>query len=639
MHRSGRLPYLLIPVAALIPVLPLILFGCSCGHDFDFHILNWLEAARQLTHGIYPHWAYTPAYNAGEPRFVFYPPLSWTLGAILGTILPWTWTPIVYTWLVLTAAGLTLHRLARAFTTPTAALLASVFYLVNPYTLFTAYERTAYAELLAAVWIPLLLQAILSEKVTLPRIALPVALLWLTNAPAAVMSCYALALLTAVRLILTPRTTTNPGAPSSRRFFAAKVGIVQSATAPAHSPIPSTSRAHLALITITGTTLGLGLAAFYLIPAAYERRYVQINMAILPGLRIQDNFLFHHTTQGITNPAALSEALFHDQVLHTASLIAVVLLILTTITLLILRYQTSQAKEPGAPYLDSEMWASRKARPHSSPSPDSPGAPFIAPLSHAMGGIVSAQPAPLYALAILAITIAILLTPLSNPIWHHTPELAFLQFPWRLLAILAVVLSLTLALTLRTTHLKPATTTAIALTIAAALTYPAYTAFHQPCDPEDTVTARTILFHSSHGSEPTDEYTPITADNDALTQTNPPYWLSSDPNAPAPTTTQLGPAPTHLTVNSPTPQILILNLRDYPTWHITLNQTTIPTRIPRTDGLIALPLDHAADFTIDITPIRTLDQTLGYLITLVTAILLLILAVLRHRKPQPTTSN
>ncbi len=76
--------------------------------------------------------------------------------------------------------------------------------------LFTAYERTAYAELLAAVWIPLLLHAILREEVTIPRIAIPIALLWLTNAPAAVMSCYALALLAVVRI------ATTPGAPSSR---------------------------------------------------------------------------------------------------------------------------------------------------------------------------------------------------------------------------------------------------------------------------------------------------------------------------------------------------------------------------------------------------------------------------------------
>ena len=47
-----------------------------------------LEAARQLSHGDFnPHWAFSPAFNAGEPRFVFYPPLSWRLVAALGLLL------------------------------------------------------------------------------------------------------------------------------------------------------------------------------------------------------------------------------------------------------------------------------------------------------------------------------------------------------------------------------------------------------------------------------------------------------------------------------------------------------------------------------------------------------------------------
>ena len=586
---TGRLPWILIPIAALIPILPLILHGCSCGHDFDFHITNWLEAARQFTHGnLHPQWAITAAYDAGEPRFVFYPPISWTLGAILSLLMPHflgqPWTPIAYTWIVLTCAGLSLHHLARHFAPPPAALLAAIFYIVNPYMLFTAYERTAYAELLAAIWIPLLFLAILRDRVTIPRIAVPVALLWLTNAPAAVMSCYTLALLTTIRLFTTPR---KPGPPNlvSEMWASHRV-----ATASASLQSTTTSRAKLALNTAAGTALGISIAAFYLLPAAYERRYVQINLALAPGLRIQDNFLFHHTTAGLTDPTLISDALIHDQVLHTASIVAVLVIILTVLTLI--------------------AAAIRKPQPTTS------------------------NQQPTTSLAILAITITLLLTPISAAIWSHAPELHFLQFPWRFLAILAAALSLTLAIALSKVRLKPAATIAIALTIAAALTYPAYTVFRQGCDPEDTVASQVAAFNSNLGSDASDEYTPLTADNDALDHTNPPDWLSPNPKAHAPLNTQPGPAPRHLTINSPIPQTLILNLRDYPTWNITSTDPNSmhlnrPNHIQRPDGLIEIAIP-AGPSRIDLTYTTPRDKILGAILTILALIILSIL-LLRDR--------
>jgi hypothetical protein len=641
--QRARLPYLLIPLAAFIAIVPLLVNGCSCGHDFDFHLLNWLEAARQFTHGnLHPHWAYTPAYNAGEPRFVFYPPLSWTIGAILGLLLPWTWTPIIYTWLALTAAGFSLHYLAREFTTPTAATLAAILYTVNPYTLFTAYERTAYAELLAAAFIPLLLHAILRKQVTIPRIAIPIALLWLTNAPAAVMSCYALALLTLIRLAtnssnqlppaasntrsttkpavidssnrLPPvasnnRTPTSPGAPYlDSEMWASRA----SATAPAHSTLPnapSQTPRQLALNTIAGTTLGLGLAAFYILPAAYERRYVQIAMAIIPNMRIQDNFLFHHTGD-----------IDHDHVLHTASIIAVILLAFTFLIVLVLAGQKRKASSRPDPERAQRVEGVVERPPH-----------FV------NGDTASNIDVFFAPITILTLAITLLLTPLTKIIWTHAPELLFLQFPWRLLAILAAVLALAIALALTPLKLKPTQTTILTILIATALTYPAYATFHQTCDPEDTVQSRVLLFHSNQGTDPTDEYTPITADNDSLAHTNPPWWLSSDPNAKAPANTQPGPTPTRFSIKATQPGFLILNLRDYPSWDVTTvdpNSMALqrPKHMQRDDGLISLRLYYPSDYTIDITYTQSADQTLGYTISLVALAILLFMLFRKSRK-------
>ncbi|MEO8737483.1 MAG: hypothetical protein ABI380_13205 [Edaphobacter sp.] len=564
---------IVVPLAAFIAVLPLILHGCSCGHDFDFHLLNWMEAARQFSHGnLHPHWAYTPAFNAGEPRFVFYPPLSWTIGAILSFLMPWTWTPIAYTWLALTAAGFGLYRLAREFTTPTAALLAAAFYLVNPYTLFTAYERTAYAELLAAAWIPLLLHAILREKVTIPRIAVPVALLWLTNVPAAIMGCYALAFLTLIRLFVPPAT--EPDAPSPTRSLHLRWASYASATSPAQ----------LILNTTVGTLLGFGIAAFYIVPAAYERRYIQISKALTPGTRIQDNFLFHHTAD-----------ISHDAILHTASVIALSLLGLAAVALLIAFLRRI-------------------------PQPDrqNPKSRFRV----------------LYVLAILVLAIAFLLTSFSSFLWNHLPELVFLQFPWRLLALLAAALGLAIAIALTPVKIKPGVTAFLSLTLVLVLTFGSYHVFHQFCFPEDAIAARLSSFLSNGGSEPYNEYTPIPADNDSLSQANPPYWFlvnpDSDPNGQAPPHSITGSAPSTLSLSSATPRILVLNLRDYPAWRITLNHATIATRLQRDDGLIAFPIPAGLS-RITVSYTHTLDQTIGDILTFISVALLML--TVRRKAP------
>jgi hypothetical protein len=573
---ASRWRLLLIPLAALFVVHPLIVHGCSCGHDFDFHLLSWFEAATQIAHGnLHPHWAFTPAFNAGEPRFVFYPPVSWYLGALLGlglTHLPgvseaagWTAAPIVFTWIALALAGVAMYRLAREFASEGAALVGAVLYMANPYMLFTAYERTAYAELLAAAWIPLLLLAVLRERVTVAGVAAPLGLLWLTNAPAAVMGMYTLAFLAVLRL------GTNPGAPGlASQTWALRHGVTL----------------RLAMKMVGGTALGLTLAAFYLVPAVYERRFVQIAMATIAGMKIDQNFLFRYT-------GATADQVLHDAVLHTASVIAVILLVATAIALGVVAVRRTRNSFPMLP------------------------------------------------LAILTAAIAFLLTPWSTFFWTHAPEAALLQFPWRLLAILAPVLALGIACLPsrdRPGDLsgaerwvgrdKLAWRIVVVVTLVG-LTIPAYHVFRQPCDLEDTAPARLALFHSNAGTDPTDEYTPTNADNDSLTPGDPPYWLADSPEA-APPTAVSGPAPAHLALTAPHAEVLILNLRDYPAWRIALNGEPVPYSNfeDRPDGLIAIPIP-AGSSRIDIRYAQTIDQTLGEAVSLVA--LALFIFMLRRR--------
>lgn len=558
----------LLPLAAFLAVLPLILRGCSCGHDFDFHLINWFEAAKQFAHGtLHPHWAFTPAWNAGEPRFVFYPPLSWAIGGILGLLLPWAWTPIVYTWLALTTAGFALHYSVRSFVPRNAALIAACIYIVNPYMLYTAYERTAYAELLAAAWLPLALRSVMRQHVSVLTTSLPIALLWLTNAPAAVMGTYLVAFVALFRLALSYKTVAFTLAPSRFRFILTKT---------------------------TGILLGLGTAAFYLIPAVCEQRFVQVGMAILPGLSPQDNFLFRHTT----DPD-------HDSVLRTASILAVVLLLVTAATLAYV--QTRLRKLPLPPQRRYSFYCG----------------PAMISVS----------------LIAIAAVIAFMLTPASSLLWSHLPELRFLQFPWRLLAILAVVFAFGMAMALSPVSRFAAT---IALAAAALFIVPSYIVFHQRCYPEDTLQTRLAIFRStSPGTDPTDEYTPAGADNDALASANPGYWLADragdgPPAQAAPPAT----APHGLQVTLPSPKILVLNLRDYPSWLIRVNGTVVRARLRRSDGLLAIPLPrgHSA---VTISYSVTRDQQIGYAVSSFCLLIFTTFIVLRsrHLLPRPVVRS
>jgi len=104
----------IILVAAIVAVAPLIVRGPSNGGDYGFHLISWIDAQRSISMGIfYPHWANIPNFGAGEPRFVFYPPISWMAGAVLGMLLPWKAVGLVLYILLLTATGLANRALAR----------------------------------------------------------------------------------------------------------------------------------------------------------------------------------------------------------------------------------------------------------------------------------------------------------------------------------------------------------------------------------------------------------------------------------------------------------------------------------------------------------------------------------------------
>ena len=250
-------------VAALAVVAPFFFLGNASGHDFEFHLASWMEVARQWHAGVlYPRWAALANWGYGEPRFIFYPPASWMLGAALSFIFPWSMVPGAFIWLALTLAGVSMFRLAREWLPDRDAMAAGVLFAVNPYHLVLVYWRSDFAELLASALIPLAVLVAMRTAMEPRRAFLPLALVtaafWLCNAPAAVVLSYMIALVL-VAVAVRGR--------SARPLVYGGVALA----------------------------LGLALVAFYLVPAAFEQGWVNISEVLSQGLRIQENFLFTGT--------------------------------------------------------------------------------------------------------------------------------------------------------------------------------------------------------------------------------------------------------------------------------------------------------------------------------------------------------
>src|ERR1700733_784176 len=127
-------PLLAIAAAAFAVEIPFFFFGTPSGHDVEFHLYSWLDVVAQWKHGVFfPRWAAQAHFGYGEPRFIFYPPASWTLGGLLAAILPWSVASAVYIWIALMSAGSSMFVLARKWFTRRDAIFAAVLYTANPY--------------------------------------------------------------------------------------------------------------------------------------------------------------------------------------------------------------------------------------------------------------------------------------------------------------------------------------------------------------------------------------------------------------------------------------------------------------------------------------------------------------------------
>jgi 6-pyruvoyl-tetrahydropterin synthase related domain len=483
-----------IAAAAFAVEIPFFFRGIPSGHDLEFHLYSWLEVLSQWKLGIvYPRWAALAQFGYGEPRFIFYPPASWALGAALSAIFPWTLVASIYIWIVLVAAGVSMFLLARQWLDRRDATFAAVLYAVNPYHLVIVYWRSAFAELLASSLLPLLLLLLLRADEKGRRVTIFLALLlaaaWLINAPAAVMIHYSLALLVVV--IAWQRR-------SSR----------------------------IVLVGVIAVVLGAALAAFYLLPAVYEQKWVSIAEAISPGLRPQDSFLLSHTPDRD-----------HDAFNRVVSWVAIAEILFTV----------------------AAAWAARSWR--------------------------SRNPALWYSLVPWSAACAVLMLSITRPLWNFLPKLQFMQFPWRWLLCLGVPFALLIVLGMR----RWVARAAIYLAMLGVLAF-GWQHFQPPWwDHAADLRELRDNMATGVGYEGVDEYTPLGADPSSVDKGARRVTVDGPARA-AIHVLQWDPQLRLFTAEMSAPDNLALRLFNYPAWRIEVNGRLVGAGEREDTGQMLIPV-------------------------------------------------
>jgi len=553
----GWLPALLISLLiSLVIISPSFRLGTATGQDFLFHASSWLDAAGQWKAGIlYPRWTEWANYGFGEPRFIFYPPGSWMLGAALGLLLPWNSVPAVYIVLVQAFAGMSAFFLARRIFPRQAALFSAACYAANPYALLIIYLRSDFAELLANAVVPLVFLAALevcglmdgpdrgrgpSAGRAVTCFAAALAAVWLANAPEGVIACY-----------------------SSAAVFG-----FAALTRKSWQPV---------LRGAAGIALGLGLAGFYLLPAAYEQRWVNISEALSPGLLPSENFLFTI----INDP---EHTLFN----WIASGIAVLLIVLAGLAAVAVHRTRRE---------DQEAFANRAWQ----------------------------------ALLFLAGLATLLMLHLSNIFWELLPKLRFVQFPWRWMGVLAVPFAVFLGGAMarrRWGWVWAVATFAVLGATGAALV-------HQGWWTKNDIPILRQEIARGEGFEGTFEYDPKGDDHTNIPVAKAPKVQVMDTDStPGPNTPPVvsverwSPEYKEVIANTREPFALGLRLLNYPAWQVRVNGAVVNPLDGEDFHQMLVPL-QPGESHIQVRFRRTWDRWAGGIISLISC--LVAFGVLRRR--------
>jgi hypothetical protein len=417
------------------------------------------------------------------------------------------------------------------------------------------YIRSDFAEQLACALFPLLLLAALRiaelyddsapSLSSIALFALPFAGAWLSNAPAGVLASYSMALLF-VWAALTQRSW------------------------------------RIALRGVAGLALGFGLTGLYLLPAAYEQRWVNIGQALSSGLLPSQNFLFTR----IDDPE-------HTWFNWIASLCALLLILLLAATAL----------------------ASRRFA--------------------ATGNATSRVRKTWTALLVMGTAACLLMLRFAAPLWNDLPKLRFVQFPWRWMSIVALLCACFLASTME----KRRSWLWFVLVLALSVPLAWFLVTNGWWDTDEMPTQAGAIT-TGNGFDGTDEYDPLGDDHLDLPLNSPPVRIVSinkEESLPPGTAIHIVKWTTEekeLRVDARTEGLVVLRLLNYPSWQVEVNGKRIqPERLDDINQMV-VPVDSGHS-EIRVRFARTPDRTVGIILSVLSVLITLLLLLSSGKRRPP----
>ncbi len=358
---APHLPYLGgVALVALLAGLPLFQFKIMSGHDALEYLPRAVEFYQGLAAGqVFPRWAPDLSAGYGQPFFNFNPPLFYYLAAFFRALgFSFVASQNLACFSLLLLSGLGMYLLAGEAFGPRGGLVSAVAYLFAPYLLVTLYVRHALADFSAFPFIPLSFWALyrFAQRGRYPFLligSLSLALLFLSSNPISLITCPALLLL--------------------------------------FGWLAYAERSWCTLLRgLWCLMLGLGLAAFFWLPALVERDFVHVSRLLEGYLSYRHHFVYLHQFVyspwgfGLSLPGPEDEMSFAIGPVH---------LLLVGVSLLFMRRMRAAASQ---------------------------GRQLV-----------------LFFLVLLLMA-AFFASRESSFLWERLPLLQYLEFPWRFLSLVAV---------------------------------------------------------------------------------------------------------------------------------------------------------------------------------------------------------